>query len=123
MTISVLDLALAPAWRPGEGETLTGAVAHREMRTTDYGAYPVLYIEKDDATLVAVHAFHSTLKAGLVERQPQKGEFISITYAGLKLSNSRKDKGGNPVEYHHYVVTDPDATADDEVIIWDDMSL
>jgi hypothetical protein len=61
---------------------------------------------------VAVHAFHQTLKDGFKALAPQRGQFVSITYAGLKESNKRTDKDGEKVEYHHYVVIDPDATVD-----------
>jgi hypothetical protein len=32
MTVSVVDIATAPAWRPVTGDNITGAVAHREVR-------------------------------------------------------------------------------------------
>lgn len=122
MTVSLLDVALATAWRPQPGDTLTGALAHRELRTTEHGTYPVVYIaDGDTETLTAVHAFHTTLKDGLKELAPQRGSFISITYAGTKESNKRKDAQGEPVEYHHYVVVDPDATVEESTLDWDDV--
>ncbi|MCA1839941.1 MAG: hypothetical protein LC723_06380 [Actinobacteria bacterium] len=120
MSVSTLDIALAPAWRPNVGNTLTGAVAHIEKRTTEYGTYPVVYIAKEDTgELFAVHAFHQTLKDGLKELAPQRGEFVSITYAGKKESSKREDSKGEPVEYHHYVVVDPAATVDGTELDWD----
>lgn len=119
MTVSILDIALANAWRPAVGDTLTGAVAHMEKRTTEYGTYPVVYIDRD-GILVAVHAFHQTLRDGFKDLKPSRGDFVSITYAGTKESNKRTDSKGDAVEYHHYVVLDPDSTVDGSEISWDD---
>lgn len=115
MTVSTVDIATAPAWRPTPGDNLTGALAHREMRTTEFGTYPIVYIAADgDNPLVAVHAFHQTLKDGLKELAPQRGSFVSITYVGTKESKDER-------EYHHYVVVDPDATVDEGEIDWDNV--
>lgn len=125
MTVSMIDVALAQAWRPVPGDELRGFLAHREMRTTEYGTYPVVYIAPEGVdteklgSLVAVHAFHQTLKDGLKALAPQRGSAISITYAGEKDSNSRKDKDGEAVSYHHYVVVDPDATVEGGELDWD----
>lgn len=119
MTVSILDIALASAWRPNVGDTLTGAVAHMERRTTEFGTYPVVFIDHE-GTLTAVHAFHQTLRDGFKELAPNRGDFVSITYAGTKESNKRTDGKGDPVEYHHYVVVDPDSVVDGSDISWDD---
>lgn len=120
MTVSMIDVAMAQAWRPNPGNTLVGALAHREMRTTEYGTYPVVYIQKEETgELFAIHAFHQTLKDGLKTLAPQRGSFVSITYAGLKESNTRKDSKGDVVSYHHYIVVDPDAALDDSELDWD----
>jgi hypothetical protein len=119
MTVSVVDIATAPAWRPEIGDNITGAVAHREMRNTEYGTYPIVYIDVD-GQLRAVHAFHQTLKDGLKEMAPQRGDFVSITYVGTKESKN-VDSKGNPREYHHYVVVDPDSVVDGTELDWDDV--
>lgn len=127
MSVSMIDVALATAWRPAPGVTLEGAVAHRDVRTTEYGTYPVVYIAPlgvdtdKPGSLIAVHAFHTTLRDGLKTLAPQRGQIISITYAGTKESNSRTDSKGDKVEYHHYVVVDPDATVEDGALDWDDV--
>lgn len=122
MTVSMLEVATAVAWRPAPGDNLTGAVAHRDLRTTEYGTYPVLYIATEsDGPLVAVHAFHTTLKEGLKELAPQRGTFVSITYVGEKDSGKRKDSAGEAVSYHHYVVVDPDAVVDTVELDWADV--
>lgn len=119
---SVVDVMLSAAWRPKPGDTLTGAVVRRELRTGgEYGNYPIVYMDrKDGSPLVAVHAFHQTLRDGLKELAPARGDIISITYAGQKESNKRVDSKGNPVEYHHYAVYDPESSFDDGVIEWND---
>lgn len=127
MSVSMIDVALAGAWRPVPGDELVGAVVHRDIRTTEHGTYPVVYIAPVDSdpnklgSLIAVHAFHTTLRDGLKELSPQRGQIISIVYAGTKESNSRTDAKGEKVEYHHYVVSDPDATLDEGAIDWDNV--
>lgn len=122
MTVSQIDVALASAWRPSVGQELRGFLAHREVRTTEFGTYPIVYIAPEgEEGLIAVHAFHETLKAGFKTLAPQRGSLVSITYAGLKESNSRLDSKGQPVEYHHYVVVDPDAEIEDGGMDWDDV--
>ena len=120
--VSVVDVMLASAWRPEEGDTLTAAVVHREIRTGgEYGNYPIVYMDRNDGNpLVAVHAFHQTLKDGLKELAPTRGQIISITYAGKKASNKRVDSKGEPVEYHHYAVYNPESNVDGGDLNWDD---
>jgi hypothetical protein len=112
MSVSVLEVAMANAWRPDPGTTLVGALAHREVRTSEFGTYPIVYIAVEGSEeLVAVHAFHQTLRDGLKELAPQRGQFISITYVGEKESKN-EDSRGNKRTYHHYVVVDPDDSVD-----------
>lgn len=121
-SVSVVDVMMATAWRPNPGDTLTGAVVHRELRTTEHGTYPVVYFAVDGIDgLIAVHAFHTTLKDGFKELAPTRGEFVSITYAGMKESNKRTDSKGEPVEYHHYAVYRPDETIESGDMGWDDV--
>lgn len=118
--VSVVDVMMAQAWRPNPGDTLTGAVVHMAKRTTEYGTYPVVYFAVDDVDgLIAVHAFHTTLKDGFKTLSPSRGEFVSVTYAGMKESNKREDKNGDPVEYHHYAVYRPDETVEESSMDWD----
>jgi hypothetical protein len=121
-TVSVVEIMLATAWQPKAGETLTGAVVHRVMRTGgEYGNYPIVYMDRNDGNpLVAVHAFHQTLRDGLKELAPTRGQIISIAYAGMKESNKRTDSKGNPVEYHHYAVYDPESSVEGGAFDWSD---
>jgi hypothetical protein len=121
--VSMADILMAVAWRPNPGETLTGAFVHRQKRSGgEYGDYLICYFDLNDGSpLRAVHAFHQTLKDGLKELAPSRGDFVSITYAGLKDSNKRVDKNGDPVAYHHYAVYDPQATVEEVDESWDDV--
>jgi hypothetical protein len=119
VSVDTIAIAMAAAWRPQPGQNLTGAVAHREIRTTEYGTYPVIYIaDADSDSLVAVHAFHQTLRDGFKELAPQRGQFVSITYVGEKESKTL-DAKGSPRTYHHYVVVDPDSVLDSAELDWD----
>lgn len=121
-TYGVVDVMLATAWKPQPGETLTGALVHKELRTGgDYGDYVVAYFDDGSGTLTAVHCFHQTLRDGLKELNPTRGEFVSVTYAGEKDSNKRRDKDGAPVVYHHYAVYDPASTIEEAASNWDDI--
>lgn len=126
MSVSMIDIALAAAWHPTPGEELRGFLVHRELRTTEFGTYPIVYIAPEGVdvdkpgSLVAVHAFHQTLKEGLKTLAPQRGSLVSITYAGEKDSNTRTNSKGEAVTYHHYVVVDPDAEVEQSELDWDD---
>jgi hypothetical protein len=119
--VSYTDILMATAWRPLPGDTLTGAFVHRDVRRGgEYGDYMICYFDKNDGSpLVAVHAFHQTLKDGLKELAPDKGDIISITYAGQKVSNKRVDSKGRAVEYHHYGVYNPEAAVESADMSWD----
>lgn len=113
--VSAMDIALAEAWRPEPDEELRAFVVHREVRTTEYGTYPIVYMQRQnspDSKLVAVHAFHQTLKDGLVTLAPQRGELVSITYLGKKE--------GKDNTYHHYVVVNPEEVVSQDALAWDD---
>lgn len=114
------SIATAAAWRPTPGEKIVGTLVHREFRETEYGTYPVVYIQDADTGIHAVHAFHATLKDGLRTLKPKRGTEVSITYLGEAESGKRKEKDGSPVKYHHYVVVDPSVILDSEDINWDD---
>jgi hypothetical protein len=116
------DIMLAVAWRPNPGDTLTGALVHKQKRTGgEYGDYTICYFDLNNGgPLLAVHAFHQTLKDGLKELAPARGDFVSITYAGTKESNKRVDSKGEPVAYHHYAVYDPESTIGETADIWDE---
>ena len=113
-------LKAAVAWRPVAGDVLTGHMITVEGRTTEYGTYPALYMEMDDATLVVVHAFHTVLKEELKRVKPTPGSYLEIAYLGQQDSAKRKDAGGKPVRTHLYSVSD--GTNIEKFNSWDDFT-
>lgn len=115
-----INIQTAPAWDPAPGQTIDGTVAHIGMRESQYGAYPCVTLSAASAddpealSYVAVRAFHETLKTALFKLKPKVGDRLTITYGGRKASKTRRDAGGNPVEYHTYTVIDPDAPMAEE---------
>jgi hypothetical protein len=109
-----MRVATAKAWMPKAGDEVTGTLVHVTGRTSEYGTYPVVYLEPVDkdgviGEMIAIHAFHTTLNEGFKELAPARGSTVWVAYHGLKESRGRKDKDGKPVEYHHYTVLDPTA--------------
>lgn len=86
------------AWIPKEaGDTVQGQVVTVDTRPSDYGEdYPYLEIEKENGTIVSVHAFHTVLKRELGRLGPKEGDYIGIRYAG-------KEKG-RTADYEKYRV-------------------
>lgn len=121
MSDLLTDVATAKAWMPQPGDDVTGVMRHVAGRTTEYGTYPVVYLEPVDeegniGEMIAIHAFHTTLKDGLKELAPARGSTLRIIYHGTVESRKRKDSKGEAVSYHHYTVVDPSGeleTSDD----------
>ena len=78
---------------------LEGKFTRGEVRTGgEWGDYPILFIEKDDGSEVAVHAFRTVLLNELTSTAPKIGERVQLFYGG-----TQKPKGsGKP--YHVYKV-------------------
>lgn len=51
---------------------------------------------------------HSTALSQFKDAQPEPGERFACLYRGLRKSKTRRDRQGNPVEYHAYSVICPD---------------
>lgn len=79
-----LEAGLPAAWRPDQEDSpiLIGKVVDIQQGTTDYGPYPLLVVEREDGTEVAVHGFQTVLKNELIRQRPQIGERIGIKYLG-----------------------------------------
>jgi hypothetical protein len=79
-----LEAGLAPAWRPDKEDpsVLIGKVVSIEQGTSEYEPYPLIVVEQDDGTEMAVHGFHTVLKNELIKQRPQIGERIGIKYLG-----------------------------------------
>lgn len=107
----------APAWMPGEGESIFGEVIALRMGLSqpfgDQEAKPypivVLRCEFGPRTL---HGFHTMLREGWKEVGLHIGQRLGITYKGTKLKNVAKDKPEAklvPTDYYEmYFVKDLD---------------
>src|SRR5215469_1815617 len=80
-----IDEGFAEGWRPEVGDMIVGVV-------TDISSYegkfqdivPVITIERDDGTKVAVHCYHTVLKNRILELKPNIGETIGIKKTEIK---------------------------------------
>ena len=110
----------ARAWRPEPGDILRGHVITVQARTSEYGTYPVVYLQEDDEAgndkLWAIHAFHTVLKAEYMRVKPGPGNYLETAYLGKHPSAKRKDSKGEPVLTHLYSASDGTET---EVASWD----
>lgn len=80
-----LDAEPAAGWKPEPGASVIGEIVSISTAPgTDWGPYPLIEIEKDDGTAVAVHAFHGVLKGELERLAPNEGDRIGIKYLGKK---------------------------------------
>lgn len=121
----LINIRSARGWRPADGESIVGTVAHIGRRESEYGAYPVVTLAADTddpetVNYVAVNAFHSILKASLFEIKPQIGGRLSITYHGQVDGKRVNPKTGEKIKYHDYTTIDPDAMVEHTEFSWDD---
>lgn len=120
-----INIRSARGWRPADGETVIGTVAHIGARESEYGKYPVVTLAADTndpeaVNYVAVNAFHSTLKTALYEVKPKVGDRLSITYHGTAAGKRIDPKTKEKVQYHVYTVINPDTPVEDVAFSWDD---
>jgi hypothetical protein len=109
-----MEQRTAQGWRPEPGTTLDGTVIGLRMGSSEYGDYPIVVYSVNNmfnATgeavpahrpTVALHCFHQVLRERMAELKTDLGSRQYVTYLGQLESNSRKDKDGEPVKYHHY---------------------
>lgn len=94
----------APAWMPEPGTTIKAEVIGLRMGQSEYGAYPIVIYRQESGDVVAVHAFHTTLRETLQELGTTIGKWQYVSYDGKRASRTRKDSNGEPVQYHLYDV-------------------
>jgi len=109
-----MEQRTAQGWRPEPGTTLDGTVIGLRMGSSEYGDYPIVVYKVnnmfkrdgtvviDAASTVALHAFHQVLRERMAELKTDIDSRHYVTYLGQVESNTRKDKDGEPVKYHHY---------------------
>lgn len=71
------------AWMPAPGEVLSGTVVAIDTRTTDYGAYPALTIQKLDGSELVFHAFRTVALNEVIRQRPKPGDLIAVLYTGV----------------------------------------
>lgn len=111
-----LRIKAAKAWRPADGDRITGTIVAIVPRDGDYGRYPIVVLDTGTDPLTAVHAYHGVLLTELRDMKAAPGMDIAIAYNGRQESRKRKDADGDAVRYHGYSVV---RDADVELETWD----
>ena len=91
----------APAWRPDAGDEISGRVVQLDARESDYGPYPILTLEDEGGTQVAVHCVHGVLRREIARRyEPTAivGQQMRIKYEGKQKTRDGKR------DFHNYRV-------------------
>lgn len=70
------------AWMPHPGETLSGTVIAIDTRTSDYGAYPAITVQRLDGSELVFHAFRTVALNEVLRQKPKPGDLIAILYVG-----------------------------------------
>lgn len=89
-----MDLSYAQGWKPEPGDVLVGEVTDISVGQSLYGgAYPIITVQPEDGgEPVAIHGFHTGLKARFLELKPKVGERLGVKYDGkrpLKSDNTK----------------------------------
>lgn len=91
----------APAWRPEAGQEVEGRVVQVDARESEYGVYPILTLEDEGGTQIAVHCIHSILRREIARRyEPTQiiGQPMKIRYVGKQTTKDGKR------DFHNYQV-------------------
>lgn len=92
--LDALNRPPSKGWKPAPGETLSGTVVDLyDSSPGEYGEYPIMEVATNDGEIIAVHAFHTTLKSALERRKPKVGDRIGLRYEGRTTSGGFGDKG------------------------------
>lgn len=92
----------ANGWRPVAGDTITGQISDLTTGESEFGRYPIVFLQLKDGSEIAVHAFHHSLKTRLVEMRPKIGHTLTIAYLG---EFDQLDRDGNPKMFGGVVKT------------------
>ena len=107
-----LQQEAASGWTPEPGDTLVGVILSiKSSQQNEYGIYPIVTVQTDEDSVVAVHCFHQVLKSRLLEKRPAPGERIAIQYVG------EVEKEDRP--YHNYAVVVDRPTDTEAQATWD----
>lgn len=92
----------AESWKPQPGNEVQGTLTAVGMNDAGWGPYPIVTLEDEGGTRLAVHAFHDVLKAELSKRSPKIGDSLWIKYLGKpegKNYHAYKVRGGQEPEF------------------------
>ena len=70
------------AWKPEEGDSLTGRVIDVEQMENEYGIHPVLTIVTDGGREVTWHVFGTVAQKEVARQRPKVGDGIGVKYLG-----------------------------------------
>jgi hypothetical protein len=101
---TLAKIKTATAWRPKDGDTLTGNIVTVVKRTGEYGPYPCVILRLDGFDkFTAVHAFHGVLQNELKDMKAKPDDNITILYTGKRTAN-KLNADGSEKNYHGYSV-------------------
>jgi hypothetical protein len=113
-----LKIRAAKAWRPDEGDMVSGTVITLLKRDNgEFKPYPVVILNTGEPGYVAVHAFHTLLFEQLKEIKAKAGDEFTIVYEG-RVTSKKLDSKGEPRTYHNYILVSNGETAEVE-FTWD----
>lgn len=92
------ETSYAEGWRPNPGDEISGKVIDISVGQGSYEPYPIVTLEDEGGTQMAVHAFHGVLQGELARRRPKIGDELKIRYLG------KAEPKGNGNPYHNYRV-------------------
>lgn len=98
------DQEYAPSWQREETPEISGRIVQVDSRTNEWGTYPILTLEDEGGTQLAVHCVHSVLRREIARNYDPTsiiGQQIRIKYLGRSVVQSGKFAGR---EFHNYKV-------------------
>src|SRR6266487_2231880 len=98
-----MNLDTAEGWRPEVGDVIIGVVTDIARGFSDYreSYYPIVTIQPDEGSPVAVHCFHTVLLNRMVELKPKIGETIGIKFVKGSEKSTDKGKRGNTASIYN----------------------
>lgn len=100
------QIANAPAWRPNEGDILSGTVIGVRIGSTgEYADYPVMVLDTEEG-FRAFHIFHGVARERMSELKPVKGDQLTVQYLGQQTANKPIVRNGKEEDnvYHSYYI-------------------
>lgn len=88
------NMEFAAGWRPSEGDVVSGQVVSidRGWSSQMDSYYPIVTLQPDEGDPVAIHCFHASLRAKLVDLKPEIGETLIVKFQGKRPQKNRPDR-------------------------------